>query len=106
MADPWWPPSLVDIKENEGLADFWLWSTDGKEARRLTTHTASESSPLFSPDGKQIAFIAQREKDKAPQPYVIPVAGGEAVRVTSVPTGVAQPMWFSPVGAVAFLWAG
>ena len=77
-----------DMKENEGLADLWLWSTDGKETRRLTTHTASESSPLFSPDGKQIAFIAQREKDKAPQLYVIPIAGGEAVRVTNVATGV------------------
>jgi dipeptidyl aminopeptidase/acylaminoacyl peptidase len=92
-----------DMKENEGLADLWLWTTDGKEARRLTTHTASESSPLFSPDGKHIAFVAQREKDKAPQLWVIPVAGGEATRVTSVPTGVSQPMWFPDGKRLAFL---
>jgi dipeptidyl aminopeptidase/acylaminoacyl peptidase len=97
-----------DAKENKGNTDLWLWSADGKVQRQLTTHPAAESSPLFSPDGSRIAFVAQREGDTAPQLYVLPVAGGEASRITSVPTGVAQPKWFGDGQKLAFLsrvWA-
>jgi len=98
----------LDLKENNGLTDLWLWSTDGKVERALTTNPASDSSPLFSPDGQSLAFVSQRNGDTAPQLYVMPLAGGEATRVTSVPTGVAQPMWFPDGKRLAFLsrvWA-
>ncbi len=92
-----------DMAADKGLADLWSWKTDGTEARQLTTHSASESNPLFSPDGTQILFVAQRDEDKAPQIYVLPLGGGEARRVTNVPTGVAQPMWFDDGKRIAFL---
>jgi hypothetical protein len=31
-----------DLKDNKGLSDLWLWSTDGKTGRALTTHQASD----------------------------------------------------------------
>jgi dipeptidyl aminopeptidase/acylaminoacyl peptidase len=102
------PVTRYDLKENKGLTDLWLWSTDGKVERALTTNPASDSSPLFSPDGQSLAFVSQRNGDTAPQLYVMPLAGGEATRVTNVPTGVAQPMWFPDGKRLAFLsrvWA-
>ncbi len=92
-----------DVAADKGLADLWLWPTDGAEPRMLTTHSASESSPLISPDGASVAFVAQRDDDKAPQLYVLPLTGGEARRVTNVPTGVAQPKWFPDGTKLAFL---
>ncbi len=92
-----------DMAADKGLADLWSWRIDGSETRQLTTHSASESNPLFSPDGTQVLFVAQRDEDKAPQLYVLPIAGGEARRVTNVPTGVAQPMWFRDGKSIAFL---
>jgi len=92
-----------DLASDKGLADLWLWRTDGSGSRRLTTHVASESSPLVSPDGRQVLFVAQRDDDKAAQLYVLPLDGGEARRVTSVPTGVAQPKWFPDGKRIAFL---
>jgi dipeptidyl aminopeptidase/acylaminoacyl peptidase len=102
------PVTRYDLKENKGLTDLWLWSTDGKVERALTTNPASDSSPLFSPDGQSLAFVSQRNGDTAPQLYVMPLAGGEATRVTNVPTGVGQPMWFPDGKRLAFVsrvWA-
>ncbi|MBL8860460.1 MAG: S9 family peptidase [Planctomycetes bacterium] len=92
-----------DVPADKALADLWLFPTDGSEPRRLTTHSASESSPVISPDGAHVAFVAQRDDDKAAQIYVLPLAGGEARRVTNVPTGVAQPKWFPDGTRIAFL---
>lgn len=39
--------------------DLWSVERSGGEARRLTTHPAEESFPVFSPDGSQIAFSRQ-----------------------------------------------
>ncbi|MBN8691536.1 MAG: PD40 domain-containing protein [Armatimonadetes bacterium] len=40
--------------------DLWLCSTNGGEARRITVHPAIDSSPRFTPDGKQIIFSSTR----------------------------------------------
>jgi dipeptidyl aminopeptidase/acylaminoacyl peptidase len=97
------PVSRYDIAENKSLSDLWLWSIDGKTQRVLTTHEASDSSPVMSPDGTAVAYVSQREGDTAPQLYVLPLGGGEATRVTSAPTGVAQPKWFPDGKRLAFL---
>jgi dipeptidyl aminopeptidase/acylaminoacyl peptidase len=102
------PVTRFSTAENKGYTDLWLWSADGKVERRLTTHEAADNSPQISPDGTQVLFVSQRGDDKAPQLYVMPLAGGEARRVSDVPTGVAQPMWFPDGRSIAFLsrvWA-
>lgn len=38
--------------------DLWLADRNGGNARRLTSHAASEFAPRFSPDGQRIAFSA------------------------------------------------
>jgi dipeptidyl aminopeptidase/acylaminoacyl peptidase len=97
------PVTNFDLKENKGLTDLWMWSADGSVQRALTTHPASDSSPVISPDGRIVAFVSQRNGDSAPQLYVLPLAGGEPARVTNVPTGVAQPKWFPDGRRIAFL---
>jgi len=91
-----------DVKENKGSTDLWLFSTDGKMSRRLTSDKASDSSPRFSPDGSLIAFVSKRGDDDQNQIYVIPVDGGEAQRLTHVPTGANAPKWFPDGKKIAF----
>ncbi|MBT7091779.1 MAG: peptidase S41, partial [Bacteroidetes bacterium] len=60
--------------------DLWISNLDGSQIRRLTVDEGVESLPVFSPDGKQIAFSA--EYDGNTDIYLIPVEGGIPVRLT------------------------
>ena len=92
-----------EVKDDKGITNLWLVPADGSEARQLTTHDGSDSSPAWSPDGRFIAFVSRRGDDEQNQVYVIPVGGGEARRVTSVPTGASAPQWFPDSKQVAFI---
>ncbi len=57
--------------------------------------------PIVSPDGKWVAFAAQdvslAENKKTPHLWVVPIAGGEAVQLTSGQAGEDRPR-FAPDG--------
>ncbi len=97
------PVTRFDVQRNEGITDLWLVPTKPGKARQLTTAATDDHSPVWSPDGEWIAFVAQRGADRQPQIYVIAVSGGEARRVTNVPTGVIAPKWFPDSRRLAFL---
>src|SRR5688572_12226170 len=40
--------------------DIWTVASAGGEARLLVSHLANESRPLYSPDGRSLAFISSR----------------------------------------------
>jgi dipeptidyl aminopeptidase/acylaminoacyl peptidase len=64
-------------------------------ARRLT-NGPHDAQPRWSPDGTQLAFTRAVEKDGKPEPaqlYVLSLAGGEPVQVSSVEKGVGSPQW-------------
>ena len=73
--------TTYDVAENRGNADIWIVPTAGGAPRRVTTNPASDSGPVWSPDGRRLAFVSRRDADKAAQVYVIDVRGGEAERV-------------------------
>lgn len=92
--------STVDSVKNRYVRDLYAVATDGSAKRRLTwTPVANEGSPVFSPDGRFIAFVARREGDEqAAEIYVLPFTEpGEARRVTSIAKGTSRPVW-SPDG--------
>ncbi len=72
--------------------DVWIVPSDGGQARRLTNHPASDSNPQFSPDGKQIAFVSDREAHN--QVYVMPVDGGVPQRLTHHTEGYRIEGWY------------
>ena len=104
-----------DMKENKARASLWLLSAFGGEPRRLTSAGERDGEPRWSPDGRWIAFVAKRpaagedKGDEEPQVYVIAPDGGEARRVTAMPTGAFGIKWFPDSKRIAFLshvWPG
>ncbi|MFN7115805.1 MAG: S9 family peptidase [Saprospiraceae bacterium] len=87
--------STTDWKENTYDTEIWL-ARNGEEPFQLTrTNKGSSTSPRWSPDGKWIAFLADRG-DKN-QIFVIRVQGGEAQPVTKEEEGISNFEW-SPDG--------
>jgi dipeptidyl aminopeptidase/acylaminoacyl peptidase len=97
----------VSHVDNDAEADriaIWLLSLETGNARQLTTGLARDTNPQWSPDGQQIAFLSTR--GALSQIYVIPVDGGEARALTSLPQGVVDgPVW-SPDGQQIAFTAG
>ncbi len=60
--------------------DLWIAHIDGTGVRRLTSDEGIETNPVFSPDGKLIAFNA--EYDGNVDAYILPIEGGVPKRLT------------------------
>jgi dipeptidyl aminopeptidase/acylaminoacyl peptidase len=84
-----------DLPRARRVTHIWRMDIDGQNTRQFTYGEKSESSPVFSSDGKWIAFIASREGDD--NLYVISASSGEARQLTKISTGVSAPLW-SPDG--------
>jgi len=97
------PVTTYDVAENKGLTDLWLVSLANGAPRQLTSDKSSDTQPAVSPDGKWIAFVSKRGDDTETQIYVIAVDGGEARRVTNLPTGAALPKWYPGSDRIAFV---
>ena len=71
--------------------DLWTVSRDGGRAVRLTTGVGLESAPVFSPDGRTIAFTG--EYDGNTDVFTIPAEGGVPHRVTYHPAADVAIGW-------------
>src|SRR5258708_1213409 len=63
------------------LGDIWVVETIGGIARAITSHPAHDIYPVFSPDGRYLAFSSNRHGSY--DVYVVPAHGGRPKRLTS-----------------------
>ncbi|HVE48150.1 MAG TPA: S9 family peptidase [Casimicrobiaceae bacterium] len=95
-----------DMETNEGATALWLFPTglagEAGKPRKLTEGD-KDSEPVFSPDGRRIAFTAKRKDDAEPQIYLIAPDGGEARRLTRIATGASAVKWFTDGKRIAFV---
>ncbi|MGH8215181.1 MAG: TolB family protein, partial [Rhodanobacteraceae bacterium] len=92
-----------------------VWKTDKHDAaievvdvasgakRALTRDREDVSSPRWSPDGARLAFLARDPATKQDQVYVMPMDGGDAVRVTDNKQGVDAYAWSPDGKQIAFI---
>jgi dipeptidyl aminopeptidase/acylaminoacyl peptidase len=99
--------TTIDERKYEYRSSIWVVSTGGGEAKRFTTGLANAHSPSWSPDGRWLAFVSEREGEPAnqnekeqkkqgkgkPQIWLIPTDGGEAHQLTFMQHGASNPVW-------------
>ena len=79
LAEPSLCPTRPEIAFVSG-GDIWTAPLKGGEAQLLVSHPATESRPLWSPDGAKLAFVSTRSGDG--DIYVLTLATGELKRLT------------------------
>lgn len=79
LAEPAMVPDRAEIVFISG-GDIWTAPLEGGEARLLLAHPATESRPMFSPDGKRLAFTSTRTGNG--DVYLLEIASGTVRRLT------------------------
>lgn len=112
-----WSPSserLVFASARVNRSEIWIMDADGSNPVQLTDWPSSaQAHPRWSPDGKTILFTSDKDGEGAV--YTVPIAGGEAVRVSPAGIGAETPAWAmngeailysapSPTGTGLDLW--
>src|SRR6266571_2987753 len=95
----------VNDKKEGYETEIWMVSTHGGTPVKWTGGPR-DGSPRWSPDGGRLVFTRSIDKDGEPGPpqlYVLPVAGGEAWPLTSLPKGAGSPAWSPDGRSIAFL---
>jgi len=77
-----WSPDRKKLAIVHG-GDIWVTSADKGEPVNITNSPEHENFPVWSPDGKMIAYIVKYDEKGEDEPslYVIPSSGGDAKKI-------------------------
>ena len=92
----------VDLLENKNVNTLWIINVESKEARKLTHKRPSVNKPQWSPDGKNITFLAVGDNEKK-QIFKLPINGGEAQQITHSSTGIITYQWSADGQFIAYV---
>jgi len=92
----------MDIRDRDE-ADVWIYEWARDAMYRLTTHPGQDVSPVWSPDGRWIAFSSTRGDQRTPNLYCQRADGtGEVLRLTESATPQFPTSWHPSGGFLAF----
>jgi len=85
----------VDKKSDRSRSNLWIVDIEGKRVRELTHGNWRDFSPVWSPDGKRIAFLSDR--DETTQIHVMWLDTREVAQLTHLDRSPGSLRW-SPDG--------
>jgi len=102
----WSPDSrtLAVVLQNTHWDKIWQIPAAGGAPKELTFGTGEDEEPVYSPDGKWIAFESNRDLPEERHLWVVSAGGGDAHRLTSLAGFETWPVWSADSQSVRFEW--
>ncbi len=91
---------FVDIMKDQSASNLWVIGVDGTRLRQLTDGTWNDASPVWSPDGKRIAFFSNRSGST--QLHVMWADTREMSQLTRVERAPGGVRWSPDSSQIAF----
>ncbi len=97
-----WSPdgkTLVTVLQNSGWDHIYTIPAGGGTPKQITDGAFEDTDPVYSPDGRSIAFLSSRGLLEARNVWMMPAAGGEAKQVAKFDEpGLAFQVQWAPDG--------
>ena len=91
---------IAFYSHRDGNTEIYTMDSDGSDQTRLTFNEASDSSPVWSPNGQQIAFHSKRDGNW--EIYVMDADGSNQRNLTRHPALDGYPYWSPDGSQIAF----
>ncbi|MFD7390907.1 S9 family peptidase [Streptomyces sp. NPDC059852] len=92
----------ADLAGDDYTTELLIVDTTGATPTRRITQGPYDGAPVFSPDGRHLAFLRPGAHGRA-QIHLLPMrGGGEAHPVTDHPMGAGQPVWSPDSTRIAY----
>ena len=100
----WSPDSrtLAVVLQETHWDKIWLIPSSGGKPKELTFGEGEDEEPVYSPDGKWIAFESNRDLAEQRHIWLVPAAGGEPHRLTDLAGIESLPRWSADSSSIQF----
>lgn len=100
----WSPDSrtLAVVLQESGFDKIYLAPAAGGTPKQLTWGDSEDETPLYSPDGRFLAIVSNRDHPEERHIWIVPVKGGAPRRLTKLGAGIEGGAVWAPDGKAMY----
>jgi dipeptidyl aminopeptidase/acylaminoacyl peptidase len=104
-----WSPdgkTLAVVLQESGWDKVYLLPAAGGKPKPLTKGDSEDENPVYSPDGRFLAIVSNRDHPEERHIWIVPVNGAAPRRLTNLGTGVEAGAEWTPDGKTIYFSYG